>query len=160
MTYTWTREHACPGCGAAVMVRLDTGTGVVAVIDNDPLTRMGTHDCPAQRYEVKPIDWHSCRLCSRPVFEFGGELFDDSDGSQPHTCQEPIPQIALPPQVEVAATHPTPSPTGLATTQQWQEIRMLRAQLGITDSSDLPARLSAAEAQTFLEHLRSEVAAS
>ena len=49
MTIRWGREYTCLDCGARVMRMFDSPRG--RLMDNDPTSRMGPHNCPAEEAE-------------------------------------------------------------------------------------------------------------
>ena len=147
-------DKRCIHCGTLVYTVFDRTLRTMEAETYRP------HECDQARQDDKPV-LVRCPDCRLSVYEWRGGRWDDDAATGRHACHQarPEPRRAEPfsaPRAEVAAPAPAaPLPDhilkGPALRWQLEKIRELRAAVGITDDRDLPPRMTAGDAQGYIE---------
>lgn len=98
----------------------------------------------------------ACRTCGWPVWQGEGGVFAGPVGAQPHRCTTTPSESATRTRVGPLRAPNAPPPRLWATREQIGLLKRLRAELGVTDTADLPdlAGLTFERAERMLGHLR------
>jgi len=150
MTETRVRaDHPCAYCGVPVYGTIERVMQGAAYRERYRVCEVATgqhHECQ-QQVPRKPLPEPTrCPACKLSVFTLEGRLTDDDAGLTTHAC--------LTHETPERSTWQPPARQPLASPATRQQIIALRAQRGITDTTDLPEHMTTQEANEWLRSLK------